>query len=177
MVQPMTFDTRGRAHVPSNSWQTDLAAKLVPAGTHALRYGLVLLLTLWGAFKFAAFEAEAIRPLLENSPLFSWLYPMLGIRGTSALVGVVELVTALLIASRPWLPKWSAIGSLLATGTFVVTLSFLITTPGAFAPTSPWSGFLLKDIILLGAALYTAGEACSAAARVNRTSARAVPDR
>jgi reactive chlorine resistance protein C len=43
------------------------------------------------------------------------------------------------------------------------TLSFLITTPGALSPTSPLGGFLLKDVILLGAALYTAAEALEAA--------------
>lgn len=45
---------------------------------------------------------------------------------------------------------------------FVVTLSFLFTTPGVFEPTSPWGGFLMKDIILLGAALFTAAEALGA---------------
>ncbi len=139
--------------------------KLAAAGTFVLRYGLVALLLLWGAFKFAAFEAEAIRPLVENSPFMSWLYPLLGIYGTSALIGVVELAAAALILARPFAPRWSAVGSLIAAGTFVVTLSFLFTTPNAFAPDSPWGGFLMKDIMLLGAALFTAAEALDAAAR------------
>ncbi|MEJ7733156.1 MAG: DUF417 family protein [Polyangiaceae bacterium] len=54
-------------------------------------------------------------------------------------------------------------GSLLAAGTFLVTLSFLVTTPGAFSPENPMGGFLMKDLILLGAALFTAGEALAAA--------------
>ena len=132
-------------------------------GDGILRYGLVALLLLWGGFKFAAFEAEAIRPLVENSPLMSWLYPLLGVRGTSALIGVVELVAALLICTRRWTPRLSAVGSLLAAGTFLVTLSFLFTTPGVLAPTSPFGGFLMKDLILLGAALSTAAEALQAA--------------
>jgi hypothetical protein len=37
-----------------------------------LRYGLAALLLFWGSLKFAAFESEAIRPRLENSPLLSW---------------------------------------------------------------------------------------------------------
>ena len=48
---------------------------------------------------------------------------------------------------------------MIAAGTFLVTLSFLVTTPGALSPTSPFGGFLMKDIMLLGAALFTAGEA------------------
>ncbi len=139
--------------------------RLAGAGRVVLRYGLVALLLLWGSFKFADFEAQAIRPLIENSPLLGWMYPLLGVRGASALIGVVELVAALLICLRSWRPALSALGSLIAAGTFVVTLSFLVTTPGALEPSSPFGGFLMKDIILLGAALYTAAEALQAAGR------------
>jgi reactive chlorine resistance protein C len=130
-----------------------------------LRGGLVVLLLMWGAFKFTTFEAEGIRPLVENSPLLAWLYPLLGVRGTSALIGIVEMSAAVLMVLRPWSPRLSAVGSLLAAGTFVITLSFLVTTPGALAPENPFGGFLMKDILLLGAALFTAAEALDAAAR------------
>jgi uncharacterized membrane protein YkgB len=139
--------------------------RLAGLGLWILRYGLTGLLLLWGSFKFAVFEAEAIRPLVENSPLLSWLYPLLGVRGTSSLIGVVEVGAALLIATRRWTPGLSAIGSWVAAATFFVTLSFLITTPGALLPTSAIGGFLLKDIILLGAALSIAAEAWEAARR------------
>jgi uncharacterized membrane protein YkgB len=138
--------------------------RVAGAGLGVLRYGLVALLLLWGAFKFMAFEAEGIQPLVAHSPLLSWLYPVLGVRGASALIGVVEICAALLISTRRWRPRLSALGSLMAAGTFVVTLSFLVTTPGVLAPTNPFGGFLLKDIILLGAALFTAAEALEAAA-------------
>src|SRR5688500_20196027 len=59
-----------------------------------LRYGLVALLVLWGAMKFFEFEAEAIRPLIENHPLMSWMYPACGVRGASAVLGVMELFAA-----------------------------------------------------------------------------------
>ena len=137
--------------------------RLATAGRAVLRYGLVSLLVMWGGFKFAAFEAEGIKPLVENSPLLRWLYPLLGVRGTSSLIGVVELTAALLICTRRWKPRLSAVGSLLAAGTFLVTLSFLITTPGVLEPTNPFGGFLLKDVMLLGAALCTAAEALEAA--------------
>ena len=124
-----------------------------------LRGGLIVLLLMWGAFKFTAFEAEGIRPLIENSPLLSWMYPVFGVRGASEVIGVVEISAALLMATRPWAPRLSTVGSLIAAGTFLVTLSFLVTTPGALAPDSPFGGFLMKDILLLGAALFTAAEA------------------
>jgi reactive chlorine resistance protein C len=145
--------------------------RLGALGRIVLRYGLVALLLLWGSFKFFAFEAEAIRPLIENSPLVGWLYPLLGVQGTSSLIGVVEVGAALLICARPWRPAWSAVGSLIAAGTFLVTLTFLVTTPGAGSPASAWGGFLLKDIMLLGAALYTAAEALEAQAARKRRAA------
>lgn len=136
--------------------------RLSVVGTAVLRYGLVLLLLMWGPIKFAAFEANAIQPLLENSPLTSWLLSIVGLRGTSALIGVFEITVAVLIASRHWFPRVSGYASLAAVGMFVVTLSFLLTTPGVFQPSSPWGGFLMKDIMLLGGALFTAGEALRA---------------
>ena len=85
-------------------------------------------------------------------------YPVFDVQKGSEVIGVVELLIALLIAARRWAPRASDIGSLAASAMFVVTLSFLFTTPnvGASAP------FLLKDLTLLGAALWSAGEALGA---------------
>jgi reactive chlorine resistance protein C len=130
---------------------------LSTAGVRILRYGLAFLLVAGGAAKFTMFEAEAIRPLVENSPFMGRLYNVFGLRGTSALIGVVEIAIGLLMAARKWLPRASGYASLAAAGMFVVTLSFLFTTPGVFEPTSPWGGFIMKDVILLGAALFTSG--------------------
>jgi uncharacterized membrane protein YkgB len=133
------------------------------AGLGVLRYGLVFFLLLWGGLKFAAFEAEAIRPLIEHSPLMSWLYTLFSVRTASALIGMVEVASALLIATRRWWPRASGLGSLIASGIFVGTLSFLVTTPGVLGPGSETGGFLMKDLMLLGAALFTASEALLAA--------------
>ncbi|HEY5958824.1 MAG TPA: DUF417 family protein [Polyangiaceae bacterium] len=128
-----------------------------------LRYGLVALLLLWGGMKFTSLEAEGIRPLVEHSPLLAWLYSLLGIRGGSSAIGVIEISAAILICMRHWKPAFSATGSLLAVGTFLITLSFLVTTPGILEPTNPFGGFIMKDIVLLGAALWSAAEALRAA--------------
>jgi uncharacterized membrane protein YkgB len=51
-----------------------------------------------------------------------------------------------------------------ATATFVTTLSFLFSTPGALSPMHPAHGFLLKDVVLLGAGVALAAEALRAVA-------------
>lgn len=137
--------------------------RLRAIGTGVLRYGLVFLLVLWGGFKFARFEAEGIKPLIENSPFFSWMYAVFSVRAASALIGMFEILIGLLIAARVWMPRASGVASLAAAGLFLVTLSFLFTTPGVLAPTNPAGGFLMKDILLLGAALFTGAEALLAA--------------
>ncbi|WP_345235930.1 YkgB family protein [Hymenobacter saemangeumensis] len=139
------------------------------AGTLVLRYSLVLIVLWFGLFKFTPTEAKAIQPLFTHSPLFSWLYDVLSVQAVSNLVGTAEILIALLIALRPLAPRLSYLGSLGAVLTFVVTLSFLFTTPGSFALVDGlWvpggaGGFIIKDLSLLGAALYTAAEARRAA--------------
>jgi uncharacterized membrane protein YkgB len=121
-----------------------------------LRYALVFLILLWGVFKFFEFEALAIMPLVENSPLLDWMYPVFGVRGASALIGAIEVVIGVAIAFPRANRRLSAYASLAAAGMFLTTLSFLFTTPSGF--TGPFAGFLMKDLVLLGAALVTAGE-------------------
>src|SRR5215207_2933380 len=131
--------------------------KLHPLGTGVLRYGLVGLLLFWGGLKFAQFEAEAIQPLLAYSPLLSWMLAVFDVRTASAIIGVIEIILALgILTPRLW-PRVSVFATLGASGIFLVTLSFLFSTPGVLDPISPSFGFLVKNLILLGAALYTAG--------------------
>jgi uncharacterized membrane protein YkgB len=133
-------------------------------GAFFIRYGLVLVLGWIGAMKFTAYEAEGIKSLVETSPLMSWLYRILSLQATSNLIGVAELTAAVLIAIRPLAPKLSAIGSVLAVFTFLTTLTFLFSLPGwekslgGFPALSGSGGFLLKDMVLLGAALFTLGD-------------------
>ena len=139
-------------------------------GAAAGRYSLVVVLLWVGALKFTTYEAEGIKPLVENSPLMSWGYAVLGVYGFAKLLGVVEITLGLLIASRPVAPMASALGSLGAVGMFLITLTFIVSTPGVWQPDygfpflSPMPGqFLAKDVVLFGAALWSAGEAYRAA--------------
>ena len=136
-------------------------------GQGVIRYGLVAVLVWIGAMKFTAYEAGAIEGLVANSPLMGWIYGILSVRAAGAMIGLSELAIAGLIVARPFSPKLSMIGSALAVGQFLTTLSFLLSTPGAFEPSlggfpalSVVPGqFLIKDIVLLGAAIWSFGEA------------------
>ncbi|WP_194852254.1 YkgB family protein [Nonlabens antarcticus] len=148
--------------------------RLTEIGAFIIRYGLVMVLLYVGALKFTTYEAEGIKPLIENSFLMSWGYDIMSVQGFSILIGAIEIVLGLLIALREFSPKLSAFGSLGAALMFVCTLSFLITTPAAwqagygFPFASPMPGqFILKDILSIGAALWTAGEALIACRKIN----------
>ena len=147
--------------------QSALSSQVAAVGRGLARYGLVIVVGWIGFMKFTAYEAEGIRPFVAHSPLLSWVYGPLSVRGFSALLGVVEVAVALLIAARPFAPRVSALGSALAVGMFLTTLSFLVTTPGVWEPSlggfpalSAVPGqFLIKDLALLGISLWTLGEA------------------
>jgi reactive chlorine resistance protein C len=125
-------------------------------GAAILRYGLVLFLVLFGLAKFTDAEAQTIHPWVANSPFLGWLYAVTTLQGASNVIGLIELAVGALLAVRPWWPRVSLVGSLGAIIAFVITLSFLFTTPNL----SPeWQGFLMKDLLLVGAAVWTAGDA------------------
>src|ERR1700752_1966490 len=149
------------------------SAQVEGFGRELARYGLVVVVAWIGLMKFTAYEAEGIRPFVANSPLMSWVYGPLSVRGFSAVLGVVEVAIAILIAARPISPRASAVGSALAVGMFLTTLSFLVTTPGVWEPSlggfpalSAIPGqFLIKDLALLGISLWSLGEAWRASER------------
>lgn len=138
-------------------------ARLEGLGVGVLRYGIVLLLVAIGAAKYFAFEAEAIEPLVAHSPFLSWMLGAFGVQGTSNLIGTMEIAIGLAIAARPFAPAVSAVGSAAGVAVFLTTLSFLFSTPGALSLKHPAGGFLMKDVVLLGACLATAAEALRAA--------------
>jgi reactive chlorine resistance protein C len=145
-------------------------SKLESSGTQIIRYGLAIVLCWIGILKFTDYEAAGIQPLVENSPLMSWAYRLMSVQAFAAVLGVVEILSGLLIACRPFAPKLAAAGGIAGMVTFLVTLTLLLSTPGVLQPgysfpfISPMPGqFVLKDIVLLGASAYTAGEAMRAA--------------
>ncbi len=133
------------------------------------RYGLVIVIAWYGGLKFMNYEAEGIQPLVSASPFMGWLYDIFSVYTFSALLGVFELAAAVLLAVKPWWPRVSVFGSLLAIMLFLGTISFMVTTPGVFDAAqggfpalSLEGGFLMKDIALLGISVWTLTDALRA---------------
>jgi reactive chlorine resistance protein C len=151
----------------------DQIAAIENAGGQIVRWGLIVVLAWIGGMKFTAYEAMGIQPLVTHSPLVGWMYDFLSLRSFSAMLGCIEIATAALIGLRYISPMASAIGSVLAIGLFATTLSMLFTTPGweptlGFPALSAMPGqFLLKDVVLFGAAVWSLGESLKAIAKEN----------
>lgn len=145
-----------------------LGLQISLVGEYAIVFSTAIVLAWIGAMKFTAYEAGAIEGLVASSPLTAWLYTMFSLQGASNLIGGVELIIAamLLIGIRN---KQAAIfGALGAIATFTITLSYLLTAPGweaslgGFPALSVVPGqFLLKDVVLLSAAILLLGKALS----------------
>ena len=153
------------ADEPRSSRTTAVAALVA-------RYALVIVIAWFGAMKFTYYESHGISPLVANSPVMSWIYNIMSIGAFGRLLGLVELLTAALLALKPWFPKASILGGLLASLFFLNTLSFMITTPGVgeasaggFPVLSANGQFLMKDIALLGLSLWLLADAIDAARR------------
>ncbi|MGA8249718.1 MAG: DUF417 family protein [Mycobacterium sp.] len=146
-----------------------LAQPMTRAGQLVSRYGLVVVLAWIGFGKYVKMES---RVLIEHSPLMSWIYDVFSATTVARGLGTMEIVAALLIAVRPIWPRVSAVGSALAIVLFLGTLSFLLTTPGVVATRAAGllpvlsalpGQFLLKDLVLIGVALWTLGDSLTAA--------------
>ena len=144
-----------------------LAQSLTRAGQLISRYGLVVVLAWIGFGKYVKMES---RVLIEHSPFMSWIYDVFSVTTVARGLGTMEIVAALLIALRPVWPRASAAGSALAVLLLVGTLSFLFSTPGVVAShagglpvLSALPGqFLLKDLGLIGVAVWTLGDSLAA---------------
>ena len=126
-----------------------------------LRWALVVIFLWFGGMKFTAYEAAGIAPFIEHSPIMSWLHALFGIQGASYVIGVLELSTAAALILGAFQPIFSALGAAMSAATYLITLTFFLSTPGVaeataggFPAISAAPGqFLLKDLVLLAASL------------------------
>ena len=126
-----------------------------------LRWALVVIFLWFGGMKFTAYKAAGIAPFIEHSPIMSWLHALFGIQGASYVIGVLELSTAAALILGAFQPIFSALGAAMSAATYLITLTFFLSTPGVaeataggFPAISAAPGqFLLKDLVLLAASL------------------------
>ncbi|WP_206995686.1 DUF417 family protein [Trinickia mobilis] len=125
-----------------------------------LRWTMTAIFIWFGIQKFTPYAADAIAPLIQHSPFMSWL-DIFGVRGEARVVGSIELLTAAALIVGSVIPAVSALGAAMASVTFVLTTSFVFSTPGItqFSPTgfpiisTLVEQFLIKDVVLLAACL------------------------
>ncbi|KZN37386.1 hypothetical protein N480_14860 [Pseudoalteromonas luteoviolacea S2607] len=112
----------------------------------------VALVLLWiGGMKFLELEAKGIEPLVSHSPFMSWLYDLFSVQMASNLIGIYDIFfTVLLGAALLLRHKQLFIVAALGSGAvFVMTQTFLVTTPGALSMSTLLTGtgqFIIKDI-------------------------------
>ncbi len=171
------------------------ASRLENMGIQLCRIGLVIVLLWIGGLKAFKYEAAGIVPFVANSPTMNFFYHShvpeykkhMNKEGElkpeniawhkenntyifSYGLGCVIVLIGILIALYPFFPGVSAVGSFLAFGMSLVTLSFLITTPEAWVPDlgdtehgfpylSGAGRLVIKDVIMLGAAVVTMAQA------------------
>ena len=122
-------------------------------GYYISLFGVALVLLWIGVFKFTPTEASAIKPLIENHFLTFFVYNIVSVQTVSNAIGVIEIIIALLLifsVKFASLRKYAAIGMIV---TFLITLSYLFTTPGVWKvvdgiPITDF--FILKDLLFLG---------------------------
>lgn len=99
------------------------------------------------------------------------MYSVWSVENASRVIGAIEMPAAVGIALRPVSERAAMVGSALAVGTFLVTLSFFAAAPGVRDEANgfPFLGgtgsFLVKDVALLGASLWSLGKAGAATRR------------
>jgi uncharacterized membrane protein YkgB len=122
--------------------------------------GIIVMLLWAGSYKMTVPGAEGIVPLVSHSPLISWHFKLFGPYIGSDLIGITEIIAAILIVAGYLKPKAGIIGGLIAVVMFFVTSTMIITTPGAIIAIhgmrymSFLGLFLFKDVISLGVSFY-----------------------
>lgn len=112
----------------------------------------VALVLFWiGGMKFLELEANAIVSLVDTSPFMSWLYVLFDIQTASNIIGVYDILFAVILGlgiklkSKPFI----LIGLLACGAVFAMTQTFLVTAPNAVSTLTIFERlgqFVIKDL-------------------------------
>src|SRR5712664_2560042 len=128
---------------------------------HVLRASMVLIFLFFGYQKWFEYEAQVLIPYISNGPLISWMYPVLGVRGASWLLGVSEWSFALLLFLGFWHKRLGILGALGSCASFIGTVTIIPFMPdgwaasaGGFPAMAGNVAFLMKDVVLFAVSIY-----------------------
>ncbi|GAB7523238.1 DUF417 family protein [Paraburkholderia sp. 2C] len=128
---------------------------------HLLRAAMVIIFAWFGYDKWFNAEITDLVPLITHGPLIFWMIPVLGVGGTSILLGTAEWTFGSLLFLGYWNKKLGVLGALGSTFSFIATFSIFPFAPGAwdaaaggFPAMTIVSAFLLKDLVLLVVSVY-----------------------
>lgn len=144
-----------------NGTKTNLHAAVYQSGYYISLFGAALILLWIGIFKFTPTEANAIKPLIENHFLTFFVYNFVSVQSVSNTIGVIEIIIALLLIFSVKFASLKRLAGFGMVATFLITLSYLFTTPGVWkvvdgVPVTDF--FILKDLMLLGFGLMILNE-------------------
>jgi len=141
-----------------------IAKTFKAAGQFLLRYGLAITFIWLGLMKLKNSEADYLRQVLSNSGLFSWLLKYLTSYAFSQIIAYLQIVIGVMIALKPVARKVSVWGGIIATVVLFLSVSALFTSsyvwqaPYGFPELSKLGQSILKDLVLLGAAMWCVGD-------------------
>jgi uncharacterized membrane protein YkgB len=154
-ANPVTDNSGQNGIIKMASWITKQNLPFL-----VISIGMIVMLLWAGTYKMTVPGADGIVPLVSNSPLISWHFKLFGVYHGSDLIGLTEVIAALLIFVGMFKPQAGVIGGAIAVVMFFVTSTMLITTPGALTNVNginymSFLGlFLFKDVLNMGASLY-----------------------
>jgi uncharacterized membrane protein YkgB len=145
------------------------AAAIGRLGRLGLWLSLGLLFLGVGLALLTPYEANAVHGLAAANPLVGWCYRLWGVRGASAVFGLIGVAIGLGLLSGLWRPTdWPArLGAIGAAATAAITSSCLFTAPDVIAGHTVLHApllslsvgqFLAKDLVLFAASLTLVGE-------------------
>ncbi|MCT4591525.1 MAG: DUF417 family protein [Carboxylicivirga sp.] len=141
-----------------------IAKAFTNAGQFILRYGLAIAFIWLGLMKLKNSEADYLKQILANSALFKWLLKYLTSYAFSQVVAYLQIIIGVLIALKPVARKLSFWGGILASVVLLLSVASLFTStfvwqsPYGFPELSKLGQSILKDVVLLGAAMWCVGD-------------------
>jgi uncharacterized membrane protein YkgB len=127
---------------------------------HFVRASMIFVFLMFGYQKWFAYEAETLIPFINNGPLIFWMYPVFGVRGASWFLGGSEWLFAALLFLGFWNKKAGVLGALGCAFAMIGTVTIIPFMPEGWDAAAGFPAmkgnvaFLMKDVVLLAAAVY-----------------------